>query len=218
MAAFWRRREEPDAAPSAATERSAAPVAEEGDELSRLREVFGPIMHEDDTDQQAKRVAGHVAFATGTDDTMMRFADDDAPTVPPPLAASLTRQTGADVSSLDQAIHDLLSIDGALGAAVVDVNSGMALAAGGEPGFDLSIAAAGNSNVVRAKLQTMNEIGLAGQIDDMLITLDSQYHLINVLKDESLSGIFVYLVMDKAKANLALARHKLTAISRGIAI
>lgn len=36
----------------------------------------------------------------------------------------------------------------------------MALASGGNPGFDLDVAAAGNSNVVRAKLRTVQEIDI----------------------------------------------------------
>lgn len=117
------------------------------------------------------------------------------------------------MANLDQSVQELLAIDGATAASLVDAASGMALAQGGHPGFDLGIASAGNSNVVRAKLQTMKELGLSGKIDDILITLDDQYHLINVLDGESTGGLFVYLVLDRARANLALARHKLSAIA-----
>lgn len=122
------------------------------------------------------------------------------------------------MATLEQSVHDLLAIDGATAASLVDAASGMALAQGGHPGFDLGIAAAGNSNVVRAKLQTMKDLGLSGKIDDILITLDDQYHLINVLNGDSTEGLFVYLVLDRAKANLALARHKLAAIAGHIEI
>lgn len=129
-----------------------------------------------------------------------------------------TTTIGDNVAALEETINSLLAIDGATGAAVVDSNSGMALASGGQPGFDLDIAAAGNSNVVRAKLATMSEIGLASAIEDILITLDGQYHLINVLHGEGRDGLFVYLVLDSKRANLALARHKLKSIASGITI
>lgn len=115
--------------------------------------------------------------------------------------------------ALDSIIQQLLSIEGATGAAVIDSESGMALAQGGSPGFDLGVAAAGNSNVVRAKMATMREIGLDGRIDDILLTLDSQYHLINVLDTPATKGLFVYLVLDRSRANLALARHRLRALA-----
>ncbi|WP_237188505.1 hypothetical protein [Rothia nasimurium] len=122
------------------------------------------------------------------------------------------------MSQLDTSIQELLSIEGATGAALVDISSGMALASGGSPGFDLTVAAAGNSNVVRAKLKTMNDLGLNGNIEDIMITLSSQYHLINVLNASETSGLFVYLVLDRNTANLALARHKLNAISARISL
>lgn len=122
------------------------------------------------------------------------------------------------MSQLDTSIQELLSIEGATGAALVDISSGMALASGGSPGFDLTVAAAGNSNVVRAKLKTMNDLGLNGNIEDIMITLSSQYHLINVLNTSETSGLFVYLVLDRNTANLALARHKLNAISARISL
>lgn len=122
------------------------------------------------------------------------------------------------IVALESNIQQLLAIDGATGAAIIDYTSGMALAQGGSPGFDLSIAAAGNSNVVRAKLSTMNDIGLPGKIDDILITLDNQYHLINVLDSAATQGLFIYLVLDRSRANLALARHKLTQVSKDVSV
>ncbi|MFE4198857.1 hypothetical protein ACFRJ9_23650 [Paenarthrobacter sp. NPDC056912] len=122
------------------------------------------------------------------------------------------------MSSLDESVKQLLSIEGATGAAIVDYTSGMALAQGGSPGFDLGVAAAGNSNVVSSKLRTMADLSLDSDIEDILITLGSQYHLINVLNSDGSKGLFVYLVLDRTYANLALARHKLSNLAKGITI
>ncbi|NQX10568.1 hypothetical protein HQQ80_02890 [Microbacteriaceae bacterium VKM Ac-2855] len=122
------------------------------------------------------------------------------------------------MSSLDEALQELLAIEGATGAAIVDYASGMALAQGGNPAFDLGVAAAGNSNVVRAKLATMKDLAITDEIDDVLITLSSQYHLINVLNTPNASGLFIYLVLNRAGANLALARHKLKTVAASFSI
>ncbi|SEO60955.1 hypothetical protein [Trujillonella endophytica] len=122
------------------------------------------------------------------------------------------------MAQLDDVIADLLGIQGASGAAIVDVDSGMALAAGGTPGFDLNVAAAGNSNVVRAKLRTISDLELKDEIEDVLITLEHQYHLINVLKGQGNSGLFIYLVLDRTTGNLALARHKLRGIAGAVSV
>ena len=117
------------------------------------------------------------------------------------------------MAQLDNVIADLLAIEGASGAAIVDIDSGMALATGGTPGFDLNVAAAGNSNVVRAKLRTIQDLELKDEVEDILITLQNQYHLINVLKGQGNAGLFIYLVLNRVTANLALARHKLRAVA-----
>jgi len=85
----------------------------------------------------------------------------------------------------------------------VDANSGMMLGSAGS-GLDLELAAAGNTEVVRAKVKTMTSLGLTDNIEDILITLGKQYHIIRPVRAKA--GIFIYLVLDKARANLALAR------------
>ncbi|MEV8568095.1 hypothetical protein AB0436_21380 [Streptomyces sp. NPDC051322] len=107
----------------------------------------------------------------------------------------------------------MTSIDGALGAALVDYTSGMALGIlGGGKDLDLSVAAAGNTDVVRAKVRTMELLGMKDEIEDILITLGEQYHLIRLLRGRGKNGLFLYLALDRGRANLAMARHQLKRI------
>lgn len=104
----------------------------------------------------------------------------------------------------------MTSIEGTVGVALVDYSSGMALGTlGGGKDLDLSVAAAGNTDVVRAKVRTMELLGLKDEIEDILITLGGQYHLIRLLKGRGHAGLFLYLALDKSRANLAMARHQL---------
>ncbi|GHB40762.1 MULTISPECIES: hypothetical protein [Streptomyces] len=113
----------------------------------------------------------------------------------------------------------MTSIEGALGAALVDYSSGMALGTlGGGKELDLSVAAAGNTDVVRAKLRTMEMLGLKDEIEDILITLGTQYHLIRLLKGRGNSGLFLYLALDNKRANLAMARHQLKKIEDALEV
>ena len=109
------------------------------------------------------------------------------------------------MANLNESLQDLMTLDGALCAAVVDYNSGMLMGSIGS-GVDLELAAAGNTEVVRAKMKTMKALGLNDNIDDILITLGKQYHIIR--PSQKLQGIFVYYVLDNKRANLALARRK----------
>jgi hypothetical protein len=122
--------------------------------------------------------------------------------------------------NIEQALKEAMGVDGAIGACVVDWESGMSLgAAGGGKYLDLDVAAAGNTEVVRAKMRTMESLRLDDTIEDVLITLSKQYHLIRLLRSSrSEQGLFFYLVLDRQRANLALARHNLKRIEADISI
>ncbi|MCH0564157.1 MULTISPECIES: hypothetical protein [unclassified Streptomyces] len=118
------------------------------------------------------------------------------------------------MATVEVALKEMMTaIEGALGAAVVDYTSGMALGTlGGSKELDLTVAAAGNTDVIRAKVRTMELLGLKSQIEDILITLGGQYHLIRLVTGRDGSGLFLYLVIDKSRSNLAMARHQLKRI------
>ncbi len=102
-------------------------------------------------------------------------------------------------------LNQLMQTEGAMCAALVDANSGMLLESVGS-GLDLELAAAGNTEVVRAKMKTMKALGMKGSIEDILISLSNQYHIIRPV--EKHEGLFIYYVLDRARANLAMARRK----------
>src|SRR5262245_65778189 len=119
------------------------------------------------------------------------------------------------MATVNDSLKSLLNADGALCAALVDSNSGMMLGGVGT-GVDLELAAAGNTEVVRSKMKTMKSLGLNDTIEDILITLGKQYHIIRPVQAKT--GIFLYLVLDKAKANLAMARRACQETEQAIAL
>jgi len=117
------------------------------------------------------------------------------------------------MTDMETALKELMTIDGAIGVALVDYNSGMALGVlGGSKDLDLTVAAAGNTDVVRAKMRTIEMLNLKDGIEDILITLNNQYHLIRPVTGRSGKGLFLYLALLRSRANLALARHTLSRI------
>jgi predicted regulator of Ras-like GTPase activity (Roadblock/LC7/MglB family) len=82
--------------------------------------------------------------------------------------------------------------------------------------FDLETASAANTEVVKAKLRAMEILGLGDFIEDILITLGKQYHLIRPL--EKSPSIFIYIALDRKTANLGLARVQLKKVEQSVAI
>ena len=119
------------------------------------------------------------------------------------------------MANIKQTMDELMRCDGAMCAALVDYNSGMILGQDGS-GVDLELAAAGNTELVRAKLKTMRSLGLEDTIEDILITRSKQYHILRPSTHHE--GLFLYLVLDKTKANLALARRKVQDVENALVV
>lgn len=114
--------------------------------------------------------------------------------------------TDEQARGANEGIEILLQIDGALAAAIVDSDSGMVVASGGT-GVDIELAAAGYTEVMRAKLRNIRNLGLVGGIEDSLLTLETQYHIVRPIA--AYPDVFMLLILDRAKSNLAMARLKL---------
>lgn len=101
--------------------------------------------------------------------------------------------------------------DGIHAVSVVEIESGMTLGHFTDGSLDPDVASAYNVEVVKAKLKAIDALGLDETIDDILITLSTQFHLINV----SDGGThMIYLAADKKKANLAILRNL---VKKGVA-
>ncbi|MBZ4397251.1 hypothetical protein K8640_21460 [Myxococcus sp. XM-1-1-1] len=121
------------------------------------------------------------------------------------------------MANVKQTLEETLKIEGAFAACLVDAKSGMCLGSqGGTAAFNIETAAAANTEVVRAKMKAMSVIGIKDKIEDILITLGEQYHIIRPLSTRD--GLFFYLALNRANANLAMARFKLADIEKSLAL
>lgn len=118
--------------------------------------------------------------------------------------------------NVKESLTKLNAIDGFVGAALVDSDSGMLLGQEGGAGINLEVAAAGNTEVMKAKRKTMSNLGLRDTIEDMLITLGKQYHIIRPLRTRS--NLFFYVAMDRSKANLAMARIAIADVEKDLQV
>lgn len=100
--------------------------------------------------------------------------------------------------------HFQSEIPGFIGASLVDLDSGMTLAVRSvRPEFDLAVASAYNSELVKQKMKIMKALNLKTTLEDMILTLGDQIHFIKIVSPT----IFIYLAADKSSSNIAILRN-----------
>ena len=119
------------------------------------------------------------------------------------------------MAGLGDSLNELMTIDGAQAVALVDYESGMLLGEAGS-GIDMEVAAAGNTEVIRAKMKTAAALKLNDTIEDILISLGKAYHIMRPVASKP--GLFFYVVLDRNKSNLALARRKVLEVESQLSI
>jgi len=111
--------------------------------------------------------------------------------------------------SLQEATEMMMRLDGLLAIASVDYTSGMVLQSQIVHQYDMELAAATATEVVRAQVRALEQLEGGQIIDDILIQTSKEMHLIVLSADPRYAGIFTYLVLDRSRGNLALARRRL---------
>ncbi len=103
-------------------------------------------------------------------------------------------------------------IPGFIAASLVDTDSGMTLGMKSlRPDFDLTAASAYNSEMVKQKQKIMRALNLNTTLEDMIMTLGDQIHMIKLVNPTT----FIYLAADRASANLAIVR---VAVNKNLAL
>ncbi|RUO88200.1 hypothetical protein D7Y11_36695 [Corallococcus sp. AB018] len=143
-----------------------------------------------------------------TTQTQPAVPQSQSPAGPPVLLE------GEVMANVKQSLEEAMKIEGAFAVCLADANSGMTLGSVGSAGFNVEAAAAGNTEVMRAKLKTMKALGIKDRIEDMLITLGEQYHIIRPLAARE--GLFLYIALHRANANLAMARFRMAEVEKNI--
>jgi hypothetical protein len=123
------------------------------------------------------------------------------------------------MTAWEQVLRSAMEIEGAIGAAVVDAESGQCIAsAGGGKEIDLSVAARVNTDVLRAKMRAMQRVGIEDRVEDLLVTLGSQYHVVRIVRGEQGRTLFLFMALEKSRATLGMARVKLGRVAGALSV
>lgn len=119
---------------------------------------------------------------------------------------------------IDECLVEAMRLPGALGAAVVDWTSGLALGTVGEaPGGDHETTAAEAAELARlaAEHRAFAPEGGAGwdgedpPVEDLIVSNRDTYHVLRFVRTTFDSSVFLHLWLARADGNLALARIRL---------
>jgi len=115
-----------------------------------------------------------------------------------------------------EALGDMLSVDGLLGCAVIDGTTGLVLAreCREDPPADLDLAAAASAQVLRAHRLAARSMGLPDQIDEVMVSSGPRQSVMRTLSRHP--DLFLLAMLDKFRANLALARYKLMEVEKSL--
>ncbi|RYG79294.1 hypothetical protein EON77_09355 [bacterium] len=94
-------------------------------------------------------------------------------------------------------------VPGFIAASLVDLDSGMTLAVrSNRAEFDLAVASAYNSELVKQKQKIMAALNLKTHLEDMILTLGDQIHFLKLVNEST----FIYLAAERASSNIAIVR------------
>lgn len=120
----------------------------------------------------------------------------------------------------DNNVRDNLSrlerVDGFLGAALYDMDAGVCVSSVDKGAGEMERAVAGHVELLQAKRRTISKLQLEDELEDIVITLGRQYHLLRLCRRRS--QLFFFLTLDRTKANLAMARYLLSDVERDIVL
>lgn len=111
-------------------------------------------------------------------------------------------------------LNQLAELRGFIAAAIADMDTGLSLGETWVQPFNLELAVAVNTEVIRAKQAAIQALGLNERVHDILVTLGDQYHLIAPCTRHP--RVFFYLALQRDQASLVLARLVLEQVSKGL--
>ena len=109
----------------------------------------------------------------------------------------------------ERTLHDLMTLDGLIYVALVEVQTGHIIASpsGGTDIDRAAVAAAELMRLHRSSLRLLSHVSSQESVDEVLVTAGSRYHVLCALPGEP--DLLLLAVLDKLRSNLASARHRI---------
>jgi predicted regulator of Ras-like GTPase activity (Roadblock/LC7/MglB family) len=141
-----------------------------------------------------------------------RPAATDAAPMPPRAA-----RNALDPARASQAMAGMRALEGLVGCAVVDSTTGLVLAHEARDGqlVDMELVGAACAQVMRSHRVAARRMGWSEQVDEVMASIGPHQQVMRSLA--SRPDLFLLVLLDKQRTNLALARFQLMEVERGLA-
>jgi hypothetical protein len=110
-------------------------------------------------------------------------------------------------ASAEALLAPVTAIDGFRLAGLIDASTGMVLAsAQDQEDISLTKAAAGAADIASVLALLTGELATDEELEDVMVTFDKHFHLIRIVRPTPLQTVILLVVLDRTRANLAMAR------------
>lgn len=109
------------------------------------------------------------------------------------------------VSSLRESLDQILAAGGARTVALIDIATGMVVSSAGDEPPELPVAAAGLADEARLAARAPGDARPGGDLEELLLVTETRFHLVKILDRRLDEGLLLFVDLDRAQTNLALA-------------
>ena len=107
---------------------------------------------------------------------------------------------------INKSLEELSMLKGTMAVSLIDWENSIILGTKTKTDFNIERASKGNSKVIRAYMKMLSKLNISSPVDDILITLSNQIHIMHIIS--AYPQLCIYIALDSNKSNLALSRTK----------
>jgi hypothetical protein len=119
-------------------------------------------------------------------------------------------------SRLQESLRSFLTVEGVRTATVIDIATGMIVRSVGKPDRDLPATAAYVADEARAVRGALGAGGAAGELVEMTTTTGTRLHVATILRGGPGEGLLLFVDVDRAKSNMALASRRISQLAPAV--
>ena len=109
------------------------------------------------------------------------------------------------MAGLSESLRQVLDVAGVRTAALVDIGTGMVVSSAGDAAGAFPAVAAGLADEARSAMSAFGPAGQGGDLDEVAVITEGRFLLSTILDSRPGEGLLLFVDLDLARTNMALA-------------